>query len=117
MDTYNNIIELAKTIRYQNLFLASKEVSGIRLFKNTFNFSKIQEIFLSYLYTFNTLHQDIMSYNVSEHVLDNEIYWDSYLLFKRKNKGNKKEDTMTDTTHDLRLVAGRTIKFKKKEGK
>jgi len=112
MDIYTSLIKLAKNIKYQNLFSASKEIRGIRLFKNTYNFSKVQEIFLSYLYIFDSIHKDIVNDSISEKVLDNDtnIYWESYLIWKRKHNKN----TTQSKKKEVELVSGNKIKFNKR---
>jgi hypothetical protein len=108
---WDNLCDLAKSIRYQNLLTASKEINGIRLFKNTIDLSNIQSIFLSYLYNFDNINRDIYSEKISEHVLDNKIYWDSYLIWKRKNTKKTRKD---NKQNDVSLVVGRKINFPKK---
>jgi hypothetical protein len=112
MNTYSKLRELAKSTRAQNLFIGAKELQGIHLFSNLFDFSKLQEIYLSYLYMYDTLNKDIIIDKISERVLESEIYEDSYMLWKRKNmnkiniKDNKKSE--------LSLVPGNTITFPKR---
>lgn len=115
MNIFLSIRKLSKTTYAQNLFLASKEINGIKLFKNNLDLSKLQQLYLSYLYMYNGIMQDIQIEKISKHVLDNEIYEDSYLLWKRE-KGNKtkKED---NTERDVKLVMSNTIRFPKKEVK
>jgi len=108
---YDNLIELAKSIHSQNLFTAAKEINGIRLFKNIFDFSRLQEIYLSYLYTFDTINQDMVIDKISEHVLDDKIYWDAYMLWKRKH--TNKTENKDNNKKDLKLIPGKTIKFPK----
>jgi hypothetical protein len=109
MNIYLKIRELAKSIRAQNLFLAAKEVNGIRIFRNSFNLSKLQEIYLSQLYNYDSINRDIILEKISKHVTDNEIYTDAYLLWKQKNikKINKKDNKQKD----VNLVVGKEINF------
>lgn len=109
---YSKIRNLAKSIKAQNLFVAAKEINGIRLFRNSFDFSKIQEIYLSYLYNYDSINRDIILEKISEHVFDYEIYEDSYMLWKRKN--NKKEKD--NNQKDLKLVVGKKITFPTNKG-
>jgi hypothetical protein len=109
---YSKIRNLAKSIKAQNLFVAAKEINGIRLFRNSFDFSKIQEIYLSYLYNYDSINRDIILEKISEHVFDSEIYEDSYILWKRKN--NKKEKD--NNQKDLKLVVGKKITFPTNKG-
>lgn len=113
MNIYEGIQELAKSVKYQNYFIAAKEIGSIKLFDNERDLSKLQELFLSYLYTFESINHDIVLDKISPKVLDNQIYWESYLLYK---KNRKKEDNPSKKK-DLTLVAGRRIKFPKKRNK
>jgi hypothetical protein len=115
MNIYSEIRELAKTVRAQNLFTAAKEFSSIRLFRNTFNFSKIQEIYLSYLYTYETINRDIIVDKISPRVLDCELFEDAYLIWKRQDKKekkiNKKGEPEVEKSKDMHLVCGNKIIF------
>jgi hypothetical protein len=85
--------KLAKRRDMQNLFIACKEIASFRLFKNDTDLSQLQNIYLSYLFMYYNLNQDIGLKRVSEFVLNNEIYEDAYLLY-RHEKGyeyNKKD--------------------------
>jgi len=113
MNTYLIIRKLAKSIKSQNWFTASKDIHSIHLFSNTFDFSKLQEIYLNYLYMYDSLMKDIMLKEVNEKVLDNDIYEDSYILWRKKNFG-KKEQTNIDKKSDLKLVPGKIINFPKR---
>jgi hypothetical protein len=110
---YSQLRKLAKSVKHQNLFTASKEIFGIRLFRNNFEFSKIQEIYLSHLYSYDSLNRDIILENISKHVMDNEIYEDAYLLWKRKN--TKKINIKDNKQNDVSLVVGSKINFPTKE--
>ena len=114
MNIYNSVINLAKSVRAQNLFAISKEVNGIRLFKNSHDFSKLQEIYLNYLYTFDLLNRDVIVEGISKKVIEDEIFWESYLLYK---KSNKKKEEKPDKQKAVSLVAGKNIKFPKREVK
>ena len=113
MNIYLLLRKLAKTTKAQNLFIASKEIGGIRLFRNSYDFSKLQEIYLSHLYNYDSINRDIIVDHISPHILDSEIYEDAYLLFKRKNI--KKRDKRDSGKKDVNLVVGKAIKFPTKE--
>jgi hypothetical protein len=110
---YDKIIELSKSVKAQNLFCAAKELSCVRLFKNTHDFSNLQEVYLSYLYNFDSLNRDIIVDKISPHVLDDKIYWDSYFLWKKKysKQDNKKENKQ----RELSIVIRKDITFPNKE--
>lgn len=104
---------LAKSTRGQNLFVASKEVNGIHLFQNLVNFSKLQEVYLSYLYMYNTINRDIILEKISKHIFDNEIYEDAYMLWKQKK--SKKSDKKNNSNKELNCVVTNKINFPSKE--
>ena len=111
MNIYSLLRQLAKTSKYQNLFIACKDINGFKLFENDKNLSQIQEIFLNYLYMYNSINQAINVDKISPHVLDKELYEDCYLLWK--NKSSKKE-IQNETKSDVHLVASDTIIFPQK---
>ena len=113
MNIYSLLKNLAKSTRNQNRFLASKEINGINLFKNLTDFSKLQEIYLSYLYNYDNISRDIIVEKISKHVLNSEIYEEAYLLWKRKHTNNiEKKD---NKNNELSLIPGKTIKFPKRD--
>ena len=111
-NTYLILRNLAKSIRAQNLFTAAKEISSLRLFKNTLNLSQLQELYLSYLYHYDSLNHDIIAEKISKHVLDSTIYEEAYILWKKKN--TKKENRADTKQKDVNLVAGKKINFPKR---
>jgi len=113
MNIYESLRLLAKSIRGQNLFSAAKELSSIQLFENKFNLSKIQEIYLSYLYTYEMLNRDIIIDNISKLVTSCEIYEDAYLLWKRQHKKENKvnQNEPEKKSKDMHLVCGNKIIF------
>ena len=111
MNTYSDLRRLAKQNKYQNLFFACKELEGFRLFKNSRDLSQLQQIFINYLYMYSSIIQAISVDKISPHVIDCELYEDSYLLWR--NKGVKK-DKKDDKQNDVHLVASDTIIFPKK---
>lgn len=108
---YSKLRNLAKSVRAQNLFIAVKELQGVQLFRNNFDFSKLQEIYLSFLYMYDTINRDIIVDKISEKVLDCELYEDAYMLWRRKN--NNKSEKEDKSKKDLNLVVGKNIKFPK----
>ena len=81
--------KLAKSIPSQNIFLASKEINGIRLFENETELSKIQQEYLSFLYFYYNLYQDIYSKKVSDKILNDEVYEDAYSYYRNKHEDKK----------------------------
>ena len=91
---YDLIRQLAKSIRYQNLYTNVKELH-IKLFENECNLTPIQEYFLNFLNFYSSINMDIVLGDVDKLVLDNEIYEDSYTIYKRK-KRMKREPLKTN---------------------
>jgi hypothetical protein len=96
MDIERIIRQLAKQVENQNLFLSAKELNGIKIFNNDKDFSKLQQLFLSYLYFYNNLHTEIQMKEVSEKVLEDEIYEDAYSVYKRDKPQNKGKEKKSD---------------------
>jgi len=90
MDIELILRKLAKDTRYQNLFVTVKDLNGISLFKNNDELSRIQELFLSYLYFYYDIYQDIATKKVDKIVLTDGIYEEAYLYWKRE-KGFERE--------------------------
>lgn len=88
---YHYMRKLAKSDYYQNIYAYSKE-SNISLFTNNSNFTKIQIIFLTYLAFYHNLETDIYTGDVNELVLENEIYEDSYMMYKQKERKKNTQD-------------------------
>ncbi len=107
-NVYSILRLLAKSVKSQNLFLASKEINGINLFHNNVNFSKIQDAYISYLYSCDSINKDIAIDKISNHVFDSEICEDAYLLWKRNNKITDKKEKKQN---DINLVVGNKINF------
>jgi hypothetical protein len=112
MNIYSELQKLAKSNKYMNLFTATKEMAGIRLFRNKYDLSSIQSIFLNYLYNFELINREIVTEKISKHVLDNEIMWTSYLLWRQKNQPKQKEE-VKEKNKAVKLVAGTKINFSK----
>lgn len=113
MNIYSELQKLAKSNKYQNIFQAVKDMSGIRLFKNKYDLSSLQSIFLNYLYNFELINREIITEKISKHVLDDEIMWTSYLLWRQKNQPNQKEEPKENKNRAVKLVAGTKINFSK----
>lgn len=112
MNIYYTLRKLARSVRVQNLFVVVKEVNNIRLFKNSFDLSNLQNLYLSYLYNVSMINTDIIIDKISKHVFDSEITEDSYLIWKQKNNKIDKKD---NKKNDINLVVGKHINFPTKE--
>jgi len=90
---FKNLRKLAKSNRYQTIYNQYKE-TGVSLFKNKFDYTEAQISFLQYLSFYVSLNMDIYMNEVSDIVLDNEIFEDAYSYYKSKTKKqlNKERD-------------------------
>jgi hypothetical protein len=90
-ETLKLVRKLAKNIDNQNLFNAAKEINNIRLFDNEIDFSCLQKEYINYLYFYNNIYMDIDMKEVNKKVLDDEIFEDAYIYYKRNRiKKDKK---------------------------
>jgi len=110
MQIYDGLKQLAKENKTQNLFSASREIFGVRLFNNELDLSKIQQVFINYLYFYENLITDVMSNSVSDKVLLDDVYAEAYVVYKKKDKSKDKPE---DKQREIHLIPARTIKFKK----
>ena len=105
--------KLAKSAKILNVFSASKEMNGVKLFRNETDFSRIQEIFINYLYFYYGIHQDISAKKVSKKVLDDEVYEDAYAYWKFKSDKSEQKDKPQSnpaTSHGIHLVFNKDTK-------
>jgi len=99
------IRKVAKKVENINLFAAAKELHNINLFKNTLDFSKIQKLYLSYLYFYSDLYSDLVIKKINEIILTDNLYEDAYMLWKKENPDNYLGKKKTEEKgKDLKLV-------------
>jgi hypothetical protein len=91
-DPFEILRELAKNDYYQSLYSCAKEL-GLQVFQNTTDLTKLQLWFLSFMGMYSVLNTDIAIGDVSERVLENSVYEDSYMMYKKHtaNKDIKKK--------------------------
>ena len=96
----NILRKLARSREWQVIYARSKEISGIKLFKNETDFTEVQLNFLHWLEFYNRLYTDLAldEKNISEWVIDDEIRADAYVYWKDKQKSEKKEEPFTRHT-------------------
>jgi hypothetical protein len=98
MNYEETIRKIAKKIENQNTFLAAKD-GLVSIFNNDKDLTKIQQIYLSYLYFYHDLIVDVYSNKINEKIFDEEIYEDAYMNYKK----NKKEDKKSERQHAIHL--------------
>jgi hypothetical protein len=95
LDIEDILRELAKNNKYQTLFTLFKE-SGVSMFRNSSDYTNYQIYFLNMLGAYYGIYTDIAMDEVDELVLDNPIYEEAYLYYKR-NKKEKQTTPMLNT--------------------
>lgn len=80
--------KIAKSFKYQHLYSVAKNLSGISLFENTFDFSKLQLELLYWISLYNRLYQDLAMGEkyLTEEVINDDLLCDCYLIWEEKVK-------------------------------
>jgi len=95
-DTLSSYVKkLAKTNYWQTLYASSKEAPSYKLFKNDTNFTCLQIQFINELGYYSSLYMDIAMGEVSEIVVNNEIYEDAYYYYKLLNRKREIQNKKT----------------------
>ena len=102
MDIEDLVRKLAKSNKYQTLYSMMKE-SGLNMFRNSFDYTNLQVYFLTYLVFYYNLYMEIALNNVSEVVLENEIYEDAFTHYKHKTR-NKDLTAPTKTENTSKSI-------------
>lgn len=109
MLSHRNIVKyirkLAKDPYYRTIYSISKEYN-IRLFKNDYDLTQIQVMFLQYLSFYQAIYMDISLDEVEDDVLDNEIFEDSYIFYKNNKKEKKPKNTKYQKQEDNQTQVG-----------
>ena len=100
MNLEDKIRLLARGNYYQELYHASKNCGGIRLFENDSNFSGIQALFLHWLKVYSMLYEELGSLeweNLDIKVIKDNDRCDAFLYYRGKQiektiRTNKKEE-------------------------
>ena len=93
LNVRSNIRKLANSDYYQTLFSYSKEGMNVKLFINDIDFTDLQITFLKYLNFYSAINTDIALGDVSEKVLEDEIYSDAYMMYKNRSDRKKLEES------------------------
>lgn len=111
-DVYKYLRRLASTNYFQNLYSLGKDMPSLKLFENERDFTDIQMSFLRFLNFYSSILLDIALGDVDEIVLDNDIYSDSYMLYKSKKDRNI--SPKTNIKNDREIIGGSKWIFKSK---
>jgi len=82
-DVIDIVRKLAKTDYYQSMYSCAKELN-MHIFVNTTDLTQLQLWLLSYMGMYSTINLDIAMGEINERVLENDVYEDAYLMYKKK---------------------------------
>jgi hypothetical protein len=98
------IRQIAKRTNSMNLFIAAKEINGICLFRNSIDFTRLQSLYLHYLYFYNDILIDIEMKEVDKVILSDFIYEDAYKEWKKESTPKKTNKSLDKKAPDLYLM-------------
>ena len=113
----NQIRDLAMNFYWQRLYASSKEINGIHLFENTFNFTSFQVTFLYWLEIYHSLYRDLAlgEYdNLTENVIKDHRRCDAFLYWRQKDSDRKMFEYKQDSKKSSNARAKRSAKGKGK---
>jgi len=94
---YSQLRKLAKSLKWQTIYRKSKDMAGINIFRNHYDFSDAQINFLQWLEIYHVLEKDLALKRpfISEAVLEDDIRTDAYLIIRPEilDKENNPKDT------------------------
>jgi Iap family predicted aminopeptidase len=95
----NPLRTLARSSYWQTLYHQAKEIN-IDLFNNSKDLSQLQIYFLQWLSLYSRLNEDMCCEEefLTEEIINDDIYCNAYLYYKRHNKNNtttKREEKNT----------------------
>ena len=104
MKTFNPLRSLARSAKWQLLYARSKECSGLKLFKNEYDFTPFQLAFLQWLELYHSMEMDLAmkEKGISREIFEDDIRTDAYLYcrsikdVKEEKKGPTGYETPTD---------------------
>jgi len=112
----HRVRQLAKSTHWQTLYSHAKELH-FSLFANNVAFSELQILFLNYLGFYSALNMDIAMGDITDLVLEDEIYEDAYMYYKQKvDKKKVSERGLNKQPHqDTQVPQSTQWVFKKPE--
>lgn len=102
----NDILrKLARSDKWQRLYIRAKELNGIHLFSNNSDLSDSQMAFLQWIEIYSVLREDIVMKRpgINEEILEDDIRTDAYLLVRpslleKEDKDSKKKNRTVDSS-------------------
>jgi hypothetical protein len=101
-NVFSIIRKIAKSNKWQTIFAYAKELN-IKMFENESDLTNLQLTFLKYLNFYNSIYTDVALGEVDEDVLKDEIFEDSYILYRNKNIGKTRRQDKSINTKDTPL--------------
>jgi len=89
MDYIETIRKLARSSYYQNIYNASKEISGVQLFDNKNNHSGLQSLFLYWIKVYDLLYTELSQREwkyLDEKVIEDDIRCDAFLYWRGQHR-------------------------------
>lgn len=107
--------KIARSDEHQILYNRSKELGTLRLFKNDYDLSRIQILYLYFLELYHVLYQDLNTGEdfISEDIIKDSIRTEAYLLLRKEKKDKKDSSSKTRKVIDSTMGLGSVI-FKRK---
>jgi hypothetical protein len=98
----NALQTLARSNTAQTVYRHTKEIGSLRLFNNDTDLSHLQILYLYYLSLYESLYNDLSMQEdyLTQEVIDDPIRTEAYLLFKKVNRKNKKQNANTKSVID-----------------
>lgn len=91
----NALQKLARSNTAQTVYRHIKEIGSLRLFNNDTDLSHLQILYLYYLSLYESLYTDLSMGEefISQEIIEDDLRVEAYLLYKRVNRKNKKQNT------------------------
>jgi hypothetical protein len=99
---YKLLKTLAKSRKWQSIFGLSKETANL-LFANNFNFSGLQLEFVDLLNYYSQIYMEVSMGEVTDKVLEDDIYIDSWFVYSREKRKRDKEQRQPSNTLNKKL--------------
>jgi len=98
----NSLQTLARSNTAQTIYRHTKEIGSLRLFNNDTDLSHLQILYLYYLSLYESLYNDLSMQEeyLTQEVIDDSVRVEAYLLYKRVNRKNKKQNANTKSVID-----------------
>lgn len=120
MNIHSQIRKLARSSYWQEIYKSSKEINGISLFENNYNFSGLQYLFLYWLRIYNMLYTELSEKEwtiLDEQVIETDWRCDCFLYWRSKEIEKKIKQYKIDSAKGNKKKSGIPIWDGKPKGK